>query len=92
MYESPYFCNLDVAGKEPRVCHYSARTDDKIRVQQLITSEDKDEAEYGPGKIQGDQEECLRASDHCYAFWREDTHPNNTGGVIYIAQGSFNLH
>lgn len=69
------------------MCHFTTRTVDKLRVQQVVTQGDNEEGEYGPGKIEGDEVECPRASDHCYAFWREDSSPNNTGGVIYIAQG-----
>lgn len=72
---------------DQRVCWYSSQTVDRVSVQHLDTySDDMDDIEDSMARIQGPNQTCPKASNYCYALWKEDSQ-GNSSKVVIIAQG-----
>lgn len=74
---------------EQRICYYTSRTVDHLSVRHIeVASDDVDDADYGPGKIQEPNQTCPKNSNYCYALWKEDPSDDTENGVFIIAQGT----
>ncbi|XP_069692532.1 activin receptor type-2A [Periplaneta americana] len=72
--------------RSERVCAYRYKEVEHLAIHNADTDESSED--YGAADVQGDSERCKKASNFCYALWKQDA---NGSSVAFLGQGCWEV-